>query len=60
MQAGDSISGEEISYDGASPDLSADGMGVVIGGPGNYGAYPGRARTFKCILKTKTWRQVGR
>jgi len=58
VQRGKSIYGEDNSDDGTSVDLSADGMMVVIGGPGTVnGEKLGRARVFK--YRNDKWKQVG-
>ncbi len=64
MQIGQTLSSNATEdYFGHSVDITADGMTVICGSPGEYSLRPGYVRVFSLkgddILGTDTWKQIG-
>ena len=65
VQIGQTLSSNDIEdYFGHSVDITADGMTIICGSPGNFATdRPGHVRVFSLegdvILGTGTWKQIG-
>ena len=63
VQIGQTLSGNAEDCFGHSIDITADGMTIICGSPGEYGVRPGYVRVFSLegddILGMDTWKQIG-
>jgi len=64
VQIGQTLSGNAEDCFGHSIDITADGMTIICGSPGEYGVRPGYVRVFSLegddILGMDTWKQIGK